>query len=189
MRFTKGYWLTKENYTMSYATQWVRTARADQTLKVLAACKPIRSRGDILNSATLDVEFSAPMENVIRVKVVHFAGVQPKLPQFELREEAVQAVCAEEESKVSFRSGALEAVVHKLNGAWQVDFMADGRLLTQSGYHGMAHALDKTTGKSYLSDSLLLDVGECVYGLGERFGAYVKNGQTIDMWNADGGTA
>lgn len=35
----------------------------------------------------------------------------------------------------------------------------------------------------------MLDVGECVYGLGERFAAYVKNGQSIDMWNADGGTA
>ena len=28
-----------------------------------------------------------------------------------------------------------------------------------------------------------------MYGFGERFGAYVKNGQTIDIWNEDGGTA
>src|SRR5699024_8108028 len=33
-----------------------------------------------------------------------------------------------------------------------------------------------------------LGVGETVYGLGERFGAFVKNGQTVDVWNADGGT-
>ena len=30
---------------------------------------------------------------------------------------------------------------------------------------------------------------ERVYGLGERFGALVKNGQSIDIWNEDGGTA
>lgn len=36
---------------------------------------------------------------------------------------------------------------------------------------------------------LHLGVGENVYGFGERFGAYVKNGQTIDIWNEDGGTA
>lgn len=36
---------------------------------------------------------------------------------------------------------------------------------------------------------LHLGVGENVYGLGERFGAYVKNGQTVDIWNEDGGTA
>ncbi|MEB0222437.1 hypothetical protein QN393_25365, partial [Pseudomonas sp. AB12(2023)] len=34
-----------------------------------------------------------------------------------------------------------------------------------------------------------LGVGELVYGLGERFGPLVKNGQTIDIWNADGGTS
>jgi alpha-D-xyloside xylohydrolase len=32
-------------------------------------------------------------------------------------------------------------------------------------------------------------VGESVYGLGERFGALVKNGQSVDIWNADGGTS
>ena len=34
-----------------------------------------------------------------------------------------------------------------------------------------------------------LSVGELVYGLGERFGPFVKNGQTVDIWNADGGTS
>jgi alpha-D-xyloside xylohydrolase len=28
-----------------------------------------------------------------------------------------------------------------------------------------------------------------VYGLGERFGPFVKNGQSVDIWNEDGGTA
>lgn len=36
---------------------------------------------------------------------------------------------------------------------------------------------------------LQLGVGELVYGFGERFGAYIKNGQSIDIWNEDGGTA
>lgn len=36
---------------------------------------------------------------------------------------------------------------------------------------------------------LSLGVGECVYGLGERFTAFVKNGQSVDTWNEDGGTA
>ena len=36
---------------------------------------------------------------------------------------------------------------------------------------------------------LSLQVGECVYGLGERFTAFAKNGQVVDMWNEDGGTS
>jgi alpha-D-xyloside xylohydrolase len=38
-------------------------------------------------------------------------------------------------------------------------------------------------------EQLDLGVGELVYGLGERFGPLVKNGQTVDIWNADGGTS
>src|SRR5699024_12674141 len=37
-------------------------------------------------------------------------------------------------------------------------------------------------------EQLVLVEGETFYGLGERFGAFVKNGQTVDVWNADGGT-
>ena len=36
---------------------------------------------------------------------------------------------------------------------------------------------------------LSLGVGECVYGFGERFTPFVKNGQTVETWNEDGGTA
>ena len=41
----------------------------------------------------------------------------------------------------------------------------------------------------FIAIQLHLSVGEDVCGLGERFGAYVKNGQSVDIWNEDGGTA
>lgn len=41
----------------------------------------------------------------------------------------------------------------------------------------------------FIAIQLHLSAGEDVYGLGERFGAYVKNGQSVDIWNEDGGTA
>ena len=41
----------------------------------------------------------------------------------------------------------------------------------------------------FIAIQLHLSVVEDVYGLGERFGAYVKNGQSVDIWNEDGGTA
>ena len=48
---------------------------------------------------------------------------------------------------------------------------------------------NRETGKNYMVEQLLLDVGEYVYGLGERFTPFVKNGQIVEMWNEDGGTA
>ena len=44
-------------------------------------------------------------------------------------------------------------------------------------------------GKAYMRQQLGIDVNEHVYGLGERFGALVRNGQSVDIWNEDGGTS
>ena len=188
MKFTNGYWLIRPNFQMQYATQAVRVEKRPDALHVLSACRPIHHRGDTLDGGTLDVTFTAPRENIIRVTVTHFAGKRDNAPHFETCEEPVNAVIEETGETVSFTSGKLTARVQKGEN-WRVDYVADGRVLTSSAFRGMGRALDKDTGKTYMSDSLMLDVGECVYGLGERFAAYVKNGQSIDMWNADGGTA
>ncbi len=190
MKFTRGYWVIRENYVMKFAQQWVRTEKTENGVRVLTACHPVRHRGDILDGGNLEVSLSAPRRSVIRVRVTHFRGRTDRLPKFETYEEPVTPEIVENERELSFASGELCAVITKPEGGdWRVAFYGGGRLLTESGFHGIAHALDKTTKQTYMVDSLALDVGECVYGLGERFGAYVKNGQSIDMWNADGGTA
>ena len=197
MRFSNGYWMIKQDYVMSYATQCVRATRSDKALQVISACRPVNHRGDVLDGGTLTVTFTAPRKNVIRVKVTHFAGAKVKEPRFETYEEEVQPVFDEGENFVSFTSGELTARVLKAHGQWQVDYMVGDRVLTTSGFRAMGRALKKDGtpssllphGTSYMVESLMLDVGETVYGLGERFGAYVKNGQAVDMWNADGGTA
>jgi alpha-glucosidase (family GH31 glycosyl hydrolase) len=35
----------------------------------------------------------------------------------------------------------------------------------------------------FMLNELTLSVGETVYGLGERFGPFVKNGQSVGIWN------
>ncbi|MDY6362374.1 MAG: alpha-xylosidase, partial [Lachnospiraceae bacterium] len=42
---------------------------------------------------------------------------------------------------------------------------------------------------AYMRQQLSLGVGELIYGLGERFAAFTRNGQSIDIWNEDGGTS
>ena len=198
MKFTNGYWLTKPEYRMLFAVQCVRAWREKDELVLLASSVPVRGRGDILNTGTLEVRFSAPRKNIIRVGVTHFAGAVDRGPHFETAEEPVSPEIVITEDCASLRSGDLTVRALRQVGAWQVDFLGrDGKKLTSSGYHGMARALLEEEGpvslqkrgKSFMIDSLDLSVGETVYGLGERFGAYVKNGQTVDMWNADGGTA
>ena len=43
--------------------------------------------------------------------------------------------------------------------------------------------------EGYMLAALDLGVGEKIYGLGERFGPFIKNGQSIVISNEDGGTS
>ncbi|KAJ1338375.1 alpha-xylosidase [Microdochium nivale] len=43
--------------------------------------------------------------------------------------------------------------------------------------------------RHYMFTQTQLAVGETVHGLGERFGAFNKVGQSVALWNADGGTS
>ena len=61
--------------------------------------------------------------------------------------------------------------------------------MTNTGFRNMANILNNETGRKYTVDALAIDVDEYIYGLGERFTPFVKNGQVVDMWNEDGGTA
>ncbi len=72
MKFTNGYWMTRPEYRMNYATQCVRAEASEDMLHLLTACKPVKGRGDVLNGATLRVTLSAPRKNIIRVQVTHF---------------------------------------------------------------------------------------------------------------------
>ena len=198
MKFTNGYWMTKPEYRINYATQCVRAEALENTLRLLTACRPVKGRGDVLNGATLQVTLSAPRKNIIRVQVTHFAGEKDNGPHFETYPEKTQPVIQIGKDAAVFQNGDLTARALIQEGEWRLDFLnAEGEVLTSSGYHGMGRALLEEAGPcslerhgiSYMSDSLELAVGETVYGLGERFTAYVKNGQRVDMWNADGGTA
>src|SRR5262249_38308115 len=78
------------------------------------------------------------------------------------------------------------SVVVPTEGDWRFVFKRDGELLTES--EPRAVGMFKQNGKTYLREQLSLQAGETVYGLGERFGAFIKNGQTVESWNEDGGT-
>jgi alpha-D-xyloside xylohydrolase len=48
---------------------------------------------------------------------------------------------------------------------------------------------DLSAHKHYVFTQTELSVGESIHGLGERFGAWNKIGQNVEVWNEDGGTS
>ncbi|MBR0368490.1 MAG: alpha-xylosidase [Clostridia bacterium] len=189
MKFTNGYWLNRPEYDLHFALESYDATITADALRIIAPSVPSRHRGGVMNHAALTVTFTSPMPDVIRVKLEHWRGTAKKGPYFELNECPVKPVITETEAEYVFQSGRAKAVISKAELGWRVSYLGDDRLLTESEYHAMAHAYCRPTGRDYMIDSLNLDVGERVYGLGERFTAYVKNGQVVDIWNGDGGTA
>src|SRR3712207_3798763 len=127
------------------------------------------------------------MVDVVQVKLTHFAGERPKLPAFPLVEQAAPTVSVvEDEAAAMLTSGRLTVRVARGDG-WRVEFRGDDRVITASEFRSMGIVEVENEG-TFIHEQPSLAVGECVYGLGERFTAFVKNGQVVDSWNRDGGT-
>ena len=190
MKFTFGYWRVRERYEPHYAVEYWDHEIKKNELTVYAATNHIGDRGDTLNQPMLTLKFSSPIPNVIKVSMVHFAGRPNRSPHFQKAEEKGDYVSIrEEKDRLIFTSGVTEAVIDKRANSWHVSYLSEGRLLTDSGYRNEACMYDREEKADYLVEQLLLDVGEYIYGLGERYTPFIKNGQEVQIWNEDGGTA
>lgn len=189
MKFTNGYWLMREEITPDYAVEYADSRIDGNDLYIYAPCKHISGRGDSLNTSMLTIKLSSPMEDVIKVSVVHFAGALYQGPFVTVNETNPYVEITEDDNEIVYQSGALKAVVCKQPSSWGIIFYDGDRRLTDTGFRNMAHMNNRDNGKTYMVEQLALDVDEYIYGLGERFTPFVKNGQVVDMWNEDGGTA
>ncbi len=188
MKFTDGYWLMREGVRALYPVAVHDVAATADSLTVFAPTRPVRDRGDLLNVPVVTATYTSPMPGVIAVEIVHHDGAARRGPEFVLHEHGVDGVTVEtgDDGVASLTSGDLSVRVSR-GDRWAVEFVGGGRVLTSSGFKAAAF-LD-VDGRHYVREQLDLGVDDAVYGLGERFGPLVKNGQTVDIWNADGGTA
>ncbi len=188
MKFTDGYWFIREGVKIFNPTEIRDIWTTEESVTVFASCKKIRHRGDTLNQPVITTRFSSPMKNVICVRVEHSIGKKKTGPDFELNLPGdAAASLLDNESETRLTSGNLSVSVSKKDD-WKVDFLFNGKYITGSGYKNIGYIVDQDK-NTFMREQLGLGVGECIYGLGERFTPFVKNGQTVDMWNADGGTA
>ncbi|MFV0287422.1 MAG: alpha-xylosidase [Demequina sp.] len=208
MKFTDGFWLRRHGVEALYAREAYRITSRDGGLHVVAPTREIVARGNVLNLPVLEVTVTPVDEGVIRVRIDHHTGGRPS-PGFALNPGAsdVGSVTVTEDGG-TVTAGRLSAVVSQ-GAPWDLSFYDGETRLTGSGDKGPGHmilepgaavaaepagptgvALDgRAPSRTYTHEQLELGVGELVYGLGERFGPLVKNGQSIDIWNSDGGTS
>lgn len=178
--------MTRKGVRAHYATETHDATRVGDRLRIDAPTRPIRHRGDTLEGPLLTVELWSPIPDVVGVKVTHYAGVKDQGPNFRLMPHPTPEVNSEiSDDACVLTSGALSARVSRKD--WAIDFLSGDRLVTRSPGRGLGYMLDDLEGP-FMMSQLTLGVAEAVYGLGERFTAFVKNGQVVETWNKDGGT-
>lgn len=152
----------------------------------------------------LSVKVHSPTEGVIGVKIDHFKHQDPS-PNISLfpDDKAVPNVTlSKNESAISLTTGDLTAEITEQ--PYTITFKSPSRTLTSAGYKHQAVfdipsrwtlgtaanssclAMDPSSNPNperlpdtvrYVHSELNLSPGELVYGLGEQFGAFVKNGK------------
>lgn len=189
MKFTNGYWLMREEITPLYAVEYQGHRIKGKDLVVYASGKHIAGREDCLNHGLLTMRLSSPMDDVIKVSVCHFEGEPCSGPFAEVVQKDAGVRIQDTAEQLIYQSGSLRAVIDKAPNGWKVEFLDGSRQLTESSYRNISYMRNRETGINYMVEQLAIDVDEKIYGLGERFTPFVKNGQQVDMWNEDGGTS
>ncbi|MBZ4665440.1 alpha-xylosidase [Mahella sp.] len=185
MKFTDGYWLKKKGVNIYNAAEVYDVKRDNDSVTVYCPPVKVMHRGQTLGGPLLTIRFTSPRENIIRVQAYHFTGGAKKEPSFEIADETYPIDVAETDDEITLSSGKLRVKVYKKD--FKIEYLYDGRLLTSTGNKQLGYIT--APDGVYMREQLALDIGEAVYGLGERFTPFVKNGQVVDIWNEDGGTA
>ncbi|HEU5472253.1 MAG TPA: alpha-xylosidase [Actinophytocola sp.] len=187
MKFTDGHWRMRAGVDPAYPVEVLDVEPGPGTLTLLAPSYRVHSRLDLQRGPVFTVELSAPLPDVVGVSVTHYAGQVARPPRFELFTNGATEPWVDADAEhAALTSGALSVRVNRAD--WRMDFVAGERVLTTSGPEDLAFIQTGDDGH-HVRERLVLGVGTAVYGLGERFGPLVRNGQVVDIWNADGGTS
>ena len=189
MKFTNGYWLLRDEMKAAYAVEYGSHRVYGKELTMYLPCSHIVDRGSCLNIPLLTVTLSSPMDGVIKVSAVHHDGAVYNGPFAKIYTGDAHVRIEENEEQLIYQTGSLKAVIDKAPNGYKMAFYEGDTFLTESSFRNLAYMQNTKTGKNYMLEQMFLDVDEYVYGLGERFTPFVKNGQVVEMWNEDGGTA
>lgn len=209
MKFANGFWVTQKGYDTNFASQPYEITTTENSITVLATSAVIENRGMTLQGPNLEITYSSTCEDTIKVHMVHYKGGLDNSPRFELNEDyTFKPIINDTEEFIELISGNTKVVITK-GAQWNVQFYHKDRHLTGGGFRTTSYITEnqfsadakKELNKdndffdypvngntTYIREQLKTSIGECIYGFGEKFTPFVKNGQTVEIWNSDGGT-
>ena len=195
MKFHNGCWLFQEGVGCFSPQQAYEVQIRETEVLICAPTTRIEKKGDTLGLVNLTLRITSPAPEVIRVQTWHYKGVKKKAPEFELQlSQERKLEVSQEGDLLTVRSGGLALEIDREH--WVMRYMREGQVLTKSGAKDLCYVkkdwkglpYDKG-GNAWMCQQLGLSVDELIYGFGEQFTPFVKNGQSVYIWNEDGGTS
>ncbi|KAI1309288.1 glycoside hydrolase family 31 protein [Xylaria venustula] len=205
MKFRDGMWLTAEGMKVEYAEDIYNITQTERGLSLLCPTRKIFRRGDTLNQSTLTIDIEAESDGIISVETTHWIGAADNGPHFELFPDGqppIEPQYNKGDKGTTLSAGALSATIGPDQHTFDIRFHSTDGSKSLTSLLGRSIGLaynpapsnplqtgDMRNFKHYIFTQTTLGIGESVHGLGERFGAFNKVGQSISLWNADGGTS
>ena len=185
MYFTDGAWLTRKGFNIHTAKEVRFTTEEDRKLTLVVPSFHVANKGCTLGGIYLTMEITSPADNVFRIRTYHFKGSKSLEPSyFVLNDDPKPLDISKSDSLITVKSGDSVLTIDLQNYAYTIE--RNSKVVTSSTGGTLAYI--EGPDSNYMREQIDLKVGEHVYGLGERFGAFIKNGQTVEITNKDGGT-
>ena len=185
MKFNNGYWLMREGVTPSFPQEVYDCETADNTLKLYLTDHVVYNRGMTLGGALYNTEITSPTEGVFRIRMTYHKGSPTLTPFIDVADTIQPSDIDINDEDIAMQTKGISLKIKRRN-ALEFSFYSGDTYLTGFGARNFG-AFDTPEGR-YSAVWMHLGVGENVYGMGERFSAFIKNGQIVTEWNEDGGT-
>ncbi len=190
MKFNLGEWRMKPGVT-SFNCEQIREIRlSEDRTRVWLFAVPYRRDERSMDGPVQEITITSPKRDILRLQTVHFKGDRQKYAKFDLEDDRLPLEVSQTEGEITIASGDTRLVIQRKEPCAFTYYYKD-RILTNIGLRYGSTMLSYVTTPEgpHMRCQLQVDVGEKLYGLGERFTPFVRNGQTVDMWNEDGGTS
>lgn len=187
MKYLNGNWLIRDGFSVDYGKSIYDYKIEKSKLTLWLPFKEITDPGMTLDDGMLTVEITAPRKNIIDIKIINFKGEVDHGPNFKLNKDVdFEPRIVEQQDKFVFISDKTSLEIIR-GSQVKFNFYYDNKFRAEVIDRSVARIFDPQ-GHVHVSNSFVLQPGEKIYGLGERFSNFVKNGQEVEIWNRDGGT-
>ena len=135
-----------------------------------------------INGRILRYFISSPFPDVLRVQIRYFRPSE--IMKFKTATATETLQVEDDDESILIKSGRL-GIEFKKN-EWEYSYVSDSILAT-SGRESAGIVFDENS-QHHITEKLSIGVGDLVYGMGERYCPFIKNGQHIEIFNADAAT-